>query len=186
MMHEQNLEFLGTHIDGLSNTLTELSIDSMIKPGPILNSTALTPHRGECLTALTLMDLDVIPQDLIDFLIGCRALQSLYIKLPSIRETEIVGMLERSTHVSESLGVFPILKKFTIVIHMDLHHYFPSVFKDMVKSRRNENLLRDSACLIEVVHLIHLGMGHKSEVDQLKESLADFTDFVLIEDPKER
>jgi len=95
-------------------------------------------------------------------------------------------MLERSTHVSESLGVFPILKKFTIVIHMDLHHYFPPVFKDVVKSRRNENLLRDSACLIEVVHLIHLGMGHKSEVDQLKESLADFTDFVLIEGPKER
>jgi len=186
IMHEENLEFLGTHIDGLSNTLTELSIDSTVRQSPTLNSTALTPHRGEHLAALTLADLVVNAQDLIDFLIDCRALQSLDIKLPSVRDTQIVGMLERTTYEPESLGFLPILKKFAITIHMDLHHYFPSFFEDMVKSRRNVNLLRDSACLIEAVHLIHLGKGHKSEVDQLKESLADLADFVLIEDPKER
>jgi hypothetical protein len=187
MMHEGNLDFLGTQIDGLSKTLTELSIDSMVKPSPTLYSAALTPHRGECLTALTLMNLDVIAEDLILFLTGCRALQSLYIKLPSIRETEIVGMLERTTNPPESLGVLPILKKFSIVIYMDLHQYTPVFFEAMVKSRRNETLLRDSACLIEVVDLLHLGVGDKPEVDQLRESLAGLTGFVLnIEGPKER
>jgi len=187
MMYEGNLEFLGTHIDGLSNTLTELSIDSMVKPSPTLHSAALTPHRGECLTALTLMDLDVIAEDLIGFLTSCRALQSLYIKLPSIRETEIVGMLERTTYEPGSLGVLPILKKFTIVIYMDLHQYIPFYFETMVRSRRNETFLRDSARLIEAVDLIHLGVGDKPEVDQLRESLADLAGFVLnIEGPKER
>jgi hypothetical protein len=159
----------------------------MVKPSPTLYSAAITPHRGECLTALTLMNLDVIAEDLILFLTGCRALQSLYIKLPSIRETEIVGMLERTTNPPESLGVLPILKKFSIVIYMDLHQYTPCFFEAMVKSRRNETLLRDSACLIEVVDLLHLGVGDKPEVDQLRESLAGLTGFVLnIEGPKER
>ena len=188
MLYEGNLEFLGTHIHGLSNTLTELSIDSMVKPSPTINSAALAPHRGECLTALTLMNLDVIAEDLVAFLTSCRALQSLFIKLPSIRETEIVGMLERTTALSESLGVLPILKKFSIVIYMDLYQYIPFFFEAMVKSRRNETLLRDSACLIEVVDLIHLGVGdqHKPEVDQLRESLAGLTGFVLnIEGPKD-
>ena len=186
MMHEQNLEFLGTHIDGLSNTLTELSIDSMVEPSPTLNLTALTPHRGERLTALTLMDLDVIPEDLIDFLTGCRGLQSLDIKLPSVPETEIIGLLERTTYKPESLGVLSTLKKFTIVIYMDLHQYDLVLFEDMVRSRRNETLLHDSACLIEIVHLIHLGVGDEPEVDQLRASLADLTRFVNIQGPTER
>ena len=186
MMYEGNLEFLGTHINGLSNTLTELSIDSTVKRSPILNLTALTPHRGECLTALTLVDLDVIAQDLTDFLTGCRGLQSLYIKLPSVRETEIIYVLERTTYEPESLGVLPILKKFTIVIYMDLHQYIPFFFEAMVRSRRNETLLRDSTCLIESVVLIHLGKGDKPEVAQLRESLADLTDFALIQGPTER
>jgi hypothetical protein len=177
MIHEGNLEFLGTHIDGLSNTLTELFIDSMVKPSPTLNSTALTPHRSERLTALALMDLDVITQDLIAFLTNCRALQSLYIKLPSILETEIVYMLERTTDSPESLGVLPILKKFSIFIYMDLRTYVPLFFEQMVKSRRNETLLRDSACLIEAVDLIHLGVGGKPEVNQLRESLEELTGF---------
>jgi len=186
IMHEENLEFLGTHIEGLSNTLTELSIDSTVRQSPILNSTALTPHRGEHLTALTLADLVVVAQDLIEFLTGCRALKSLDIKLPSVPATEIVGMLQRSTYEPDSLGVLPILKEFTIVIYVDRHPYDPFFFETMVRSRRNVNLLRDSACFIEGVHLKHLGKGHESEVDQLKESLADLADFVLIEDPKER
>jgi hypothetical protein len=179
IMHEENLEFLGTHIDGLSNTLTELSIDGMVKPSPILNSTALTPHRGGGLTGLRLMNLDVIAQDLVNFLTGCRALESLYIELPSVRETEIVFMLERSTYEPESLAVLPILKKFTIVIFMDLYPYLPSFFADMVKSRRNETLLRDSSCVIEVVNLIHFGVGDKPKVDELRESLAELTGFDL-------
>ena len=185
IMHEENLEFLGTHIDGLSNTLTELSIDSTVRQSPILNSTALTPHRGEHLAALTLADLDVVPQDLIEFLTGCRALQSLDIKLPSVPETEIVGMLQRSIYEPESRAVLPILKKFTIVIHMDRHQYFPFVFENMVRSRRNETLLLGSACLIEFVELIHLGKGDKPEVEQLRESLADLTNFANIEGPRE-
>jgi hypothetical protein len=186
IMHEENLEFLGTHIDGLSSTLTELSIDSTVRQSPILHSTALTPHRGERLTALTLADLIVNARDLIDFLTGCRALQSLDIKLPSVPETEIAVMLWRATYEPESLRVLPILKKFSMVIHMDRHPYDPFFFEAMVKSRRNETLLRDSACLIEVVDLIHLGEGDKPEVDQLRESLATLTGFALnIEGPTE-
>jgi len=184
MMHKQNLEFLGTHIEGLSNTLTELSIDSMVEPSPTLNLTALTPHRGERLTALTLMDLDVIPEDLIDFLTGCHGLQSLDIKLPSVPETEIIGLLEWTTYKPESLGVLPTLKKFSIVIYMDLQ-YDPFLFETMVRSRRNETLLHDSTCLIEIVHLIHLGVGDEPEVDQLRASLADLTHFVNIQGPTE-
>ena len=187
IMHEENLEFLGTHIDGLRNTLAELSIDGMVKPSPILYSTALTPHRGEGLTGLTLMNLDVNAQDLVDFLTGCRALESLYIQLPSVRETEIVTNLQRFSFEPESLAVLPILKKFTIVIYMDLHPYIPGFFEDMVKSRRNEALLLDSSCLIQVVNLIHFGVGDKPEVDQLRESLTGLTGFELnIEGPRER
>jgi hypothetical protein len=187
IMHEENLEFLGTHIDGLSNTLTELSIDGMVKPSPILHSTALTPHRGEGLTGLTLMNLNVDAQDLFNFLTGCRGLESLSIKLPLVRETEIVVMLQRCSYDQESLAFLPILKKFTIVIYMDLHRYIPSFFEDMVKSRRNETLLRDSSCVIEVVHLIHIGVGDKPEVDQLRKSLAELTGFELtIDGPIER
>ena len=187
IMHEENLEFLGTHIDGLSNTLTELSINSTVNPSPILSSTALIPHRGERLTALTLMDLNVMAQDLIEFLSGCRALQSLDIKLPSVRETEIAVMLERTKYEPESLAVLPILKRFSIVIYMDLHPYIPDYFESMVKSRRNQDLLRGSSRLIEVVDLIHLGVGDKPEVGQLRESLVGLTGFELnIEGPKER
>jgi hypothetical protein len=179
MMPEENLEFLGTHIDGLSRTLTKLFIDGVVKPNPILSSTALTPHRGEGLTDLTLMNLDMIAQDLVNFLTGCRALTTLYIDLPSVRETEIIFMLERSTYEPKSLAVLPILKKFTIAIFMDLHPYVPSFFEDMVRSRRNEALLGDSTHLIEVVDLIHIGVGDKPEVDHLRESLAELTGFEL-------
>jgi hypothetical protein len=88
-------------------------------------------------------------------------------------------MLERSTYEPKSLAVLPILKKFTIVIFMDLHPYVPGFFEDMVRSRRNEALLGDSTHLIEVVDLIHIGVGDKPEVDQLRESLAELTGFEL-------
>ncbi|KIM40734.1 hypothetical protein M413DRAFT_446126 [Hebeloma cylindrosporum] len=186
IMHGTNLDFLGTHIGGLKQTLTELSIDGLYMPSPILYSTALTPHRGEGLTDLTLMNLEVVPHDLVSFITGCQALQSLYIRLPSVRETEIVGMLHRSTYEPDSLDVLPALKKFSIDIFMDLHAYIPDLFEGMVRSRRNESLLRDSSRLIEVVNLLHIGVGDKPEIDQLRESLVGLSGFELnIEGPKE-
>ena len=187
MMHEERLEFLGTHIDGLSNTLTELTIDGIVRPNPILHSTTLNPHRGGGLTDLTLMNLDMNVHDLFDFLTSCRALKSLCINLPLIRETGMVGILHRSTNEPQTLGVLPVLEKFSLFIHMDIHPYFPSFFEDMVKSRRNESLLRDSSSLIKAVTLIHLGVGDKPEVDELRESLADLTGFELnIDGPIDR
>lgn len=187
MMHEEKLEFLGTHIDGLSNTLTELTIDGIVRPNPILYSTTLNPHRGEGLTDLTLMNLDMNLHDLFDFLTACRALKSLCINLPSIRETEMVGILHRSRQEQHTLGVLPVLAKFSLFIYMDLHPYFPIFLGDMVRSRRNETLLRDSSSLIKAVTLTHLGVGDRPEVDQLRESLADMTGFELnIDGPRDR
>jgi hypothetical protein len=56
---------------------------------------------------------------------------------------------------------------------MDYHDYIPDFFADMIKSRRKTSLLLDSSRVIEIVHLIHLGVGDRPEVDQLKESLRD-------------
>jgi len=189
MMQDEDLEFLGTHINELSQTLAKLSIDGIYKPYPTLPPLALIPHRGDCLSDLTLMNLKMNADDLHNILSGCPGLLSLYLRLPSVRETEIVGTLQRTNYEPESLEFLPVLNKFTIVIFMDCHDYIPDFFEDMIKSRRNETLLRDSSCLIQVVNLIHLGVGEKPEVDQLKESLQDLRNvngFVLnIEGPKD-
>jgi hypothetical protein len=187
LIKHKDLGFLGTHISGLSDTLTELSIDGLYKPYPRLFVPALIPHRGEGLTDLTLMNLDVGAEDLMSFLIGCDGLISLYIRLPSVRETDVVATLQRTNREPQSLGILPALNKFTIVIFMDCHDYNPDFFEAMITSRRDKNLLRISSRLIQIVNLIHIGGGAKlPKVNRLKESLQHLQGFELyIDGPEE-